>query len=59
MCNEDVRTAIKKCGIKHWQLADILNISEATMIRKLRHELASEEKDKILNILENYKKEVS
>lgn len=59
MCNQEIRTAIKQCGIKHWQLADILNISEATMIRKLRHELVQEEKDKILSILENYKKEVS
>ena len=58
MCNTDIRTAIKDCGIKHWQLADILNISEATMIRKLRHELVQEEKDKILNILETYKRKV-
>jgi len=59
MCNEDIRKAIKQCGIKYWQLADILNISEATITRMLRHELCKEEKNKILSILENYKKEVS
>lgn len=54
MCNSDVRTAIKNSTIKHWQLADLLKISEATLVRKLRHELSTQEKEKIFNVINNF-----
>ena len=52
MANEDIREAIKQANLKHWELADLLNISETTLVRKLRHEMSKDEKDKILSIID-------
>ena len=51
MANLDIRNAIKQANFKHWEVADLLGISEATFGRKLRKELSDDEKEKILNIL--------
>ena len=51
MNNQEIREAAKKSKVKLWQIADKLGISEPTMTRKLRHELADEEKHRILNII--------
>lgn len=51
MCNNDIRNALNQNNIKHWQLADLLKISEATLTRRMRHELPQEEKQRIFNIL--------
>ena len=53
MCNNDIRNALNQNNIKHWQLADLLKISEATLTRRMRHELPQEEKQRIFNILHN------
>ena len=57
MKNQEIREKAKKCGVKLWQIADKLGISEPTMTRKLRHELADGEKQKILNIIHELAKE--
>lgn len=49
--NSEIRSIIKSSGIRFWQIADRLNISEATMTRKMRHELSEEEKTKIMSII--------
>lgn len=51
MANLDIREAIKKSGFKHWQVAELLNISEATFVRKLRKELSNNQKQEIFNLL--------
>ena len=51
MANLDIRNAIKNANLKHWQVADLLNISEATLVRKLRKELSVDEKEYILRII--------
>ena len=51
MANLDIRNAIKEAKLKHWQVADLLKISEATLVRKLRKELSNEEKQKIFEVL--------
>lgn len=51
MLNYEIRKAIKERGFKHWQVADMLNVSEATFVRKLRRELSIDEKEKILNAI--------
>ena len=51
MLNYEIRKAIKESGFKHWQVADMLNVSEATFVRKLRRELSIAEKEKILNVI--------
>ena len=53
MCNADVRKALKENNLRHWQLARLLKISEATLVRKLRFELSAEEKENIFNIIKN------
>ena len=38
---------LKKNNLKQWQLARLLEISEATLVRKLRFELSAEEKGNV------------
>lgn len=51
MANEDIRKALQESQIKHWQLADLLKVSETTLVRKLRKELSSKEKEENLKII--------
>ena len=49
--NEDIRKTVRDAGLTLWMVAEAMGISEATMTRKLRNELAEEEKQHILNII--------
>lgn len=49
--NCEIRSECRKCGIKLWELAAWIGISEATMTRKLRQELPSEQRDHILSMI--------
>lgn len=51
MCNVEIREALEKAHLKQWQLADLLEISEATMYRKLRREFPEERKAEILELI--------
>lgn len=51
MENIQIRTALLQAGVKQWQLAEALGLSEAHFSRKLRKELPDEEKQKILNAI--------
>lgn len=57
MYNLEVKNAIKKSCLKQYEIAKMLNMSEYTLIRHLRYELPKEEKDKILKIIEENRKE--
>lgn len=48
MNNQKIRTALSACGMKYWELADMLGIHPATLSAKLRHELPEEEQDEIV-----------
>ena len=50
--NQDIRTLLKTSKIKHCKLAEALEISETTLVRKLRKELSNEEKKQIFNIID-------
>ena len=52
MSNLDVRTIAKENGVRLWEIADKLGISEPTITRKLRRELPADEKQKILSIID-------
>lgn len=54
MANEDIRQLIKDECIRHWKLAELLEISESTLVRRLRKELPTEEKEKIKKAIEKY-----
>ena len=57
MCNIDVREKIKKSGLRYYEIAKLMKISESTFGRLLRFELEQKEKDKIYSLLENNIKE--
>ena len=54
--NEDIRKTIKAAGLKQWQVAKELGISEATIIRWLRDELNEERRNAIFSAIESLQK---
>lgn len=57
IANKEIRRKIGAYGLRQWQVADALGMSEATFYRKLRTELPSEEKEKFLAIIDELGKE--
>lgn len=51
MHNQKIREALKHAKMTQWELANILGISEQTMYRRLRSELAETEQDRIISII--------
>lgn len=49
--NIRIRKVLKEAGMKQWQLAELLAISEYTLSRWLRKELPQDEQDRIINII--------
>ena len=54
--NVDIREAAKKAGVYLWQVADAYGVNDGNFSRKLRKELPQEEKDKILQIIDQLAK---
>ena len=52
LANTDVRETAKKRGVRLWEIAEFLNVSDPTMTRKLRRELPADERQKILSIID-------
>ena len=52
LANTDVRTTAKEKGVRFWEIAEHLKISEPTMTRKLRRELPDSEKQEIFKIID-------
>lgn len=57
MHNVQIRSAAAASGIKLWQIADILRITDATFSRKLRKELPQEEKQRVLEAIDRLARE--
>lgn len=57
MNNHDIKEAAKIAGVKLWQIADKLGINDGNFSRKLRKELAPEEKQKIFDIITELQRE--
>ena len=53
MNNTRIRIKMIECGLKQWELAKLMGISEPTLSKKLREELPEEEQDKIIEIIES------
>jgi len=51
MKNLEIKLAMKKCNLKQWELAEMLEILEFTLSRRMRKELPKEEKDRIIEII--------
>ncbi|MFR4413363.1 MAG: hypothetical protein ACLT4K_05250 [Catenibacterium sp.] len=49
--NQEVREALQNKGMKQWELADMLGISEFTLTRWLRKELTDDKKELLLKAI--------
>ena len=56
MHNAEIREYSAKCGVRLWQIAEVLGINDGNFSRKLRRELPEEEKEKIMAIIDNLAK---
>lgn len=54
MTNQTIRAALSKHDLKQWQLAELLNMNEFSLSRKLRHELPEDEQRQIVSLIENH-----
>jgi len=51
MRNLVIREAAKSNGVRFWEIAEAMGVSEATVTRMLRRELPEVERGKILNVV--------
>lgn len=56
MKNMKIRQALMEAGMKNYQLAELMGISEFTLSRRLRNELPIEEQETIVSIIEANRK---
>lgn len=56
MKNQDIRREVKSAGLKLWQIADVLEIRDNELSRKMRYELGENEKNNIRRIITILKK---
>lgn len=56
MANEKIRKAVKDNGMYIWQLSEVLDVSEATITRWMRHEMPDEKQTKIIEKINQYQK---
>ena len=52
MANMIVREELKRRGVRHWELAHELGVSEQTLVRRLRFELSEERQMDMLEKIE-------
>lgn len=52
MKNADIRNALKEHGVYNYELADLLGVSEPTLIRWLRKEWSEEQKAEALTLIQ-------
>lgn len=58
MTNVELRTYAMSKGVKQWQIAEKLGVSESVLCRKLRHELSEDDKSKIYQAIDQAEKGV-
>lgn len=49
--NQKIREAMKKSGLRYWQLADLIEISTGTLSVWMRHEMPEEKQERILQLI--------
>lgn len=57
MNNAKIRIKMIESGMKQWELARLLDMSESVLSRKLRDELPKEEQDRICKLIEKADRE--
>ena len=51
VANAEIRKAAKRAGVCLWQIAERVGVNDGNFSRKLRRELPAQERDKILEII--------
>lgn len=51
LANNEIRDAAKRNGVRLWQVAEGIGISDAAFSRKLRRELPADERERVLNVI--------
>lgn len=49
--NLEIRELARNKGVRMWQIADYLQVSEMWVSRKLRHELDSKDREEFIRII--------
>ncbi|MGN0502661.1 MAG: hypothetical protein ACI4HN_07020 [Ruminococcus sp.] len=52
LANTDIRATAKDKGVRLWEIAEYLKVSDPTMTRKLRRELSANEKKRMFTIID-------
>ena len=52
LANADIRSTAKTKGVRLWEIAEFLKVSDPTMTRMLRRELPNEEKQRFFSIID-------
>ena len=50
--NVEIRDSAKRNGVKLWMVAETLGMSDSVFSRKLRHELAADERERVLSVID-------
>lgn len=53
MNNKKIRIAMMEEGIRQWEVAKLLHVSESTLCRMLREELSEKKQDEIVAIIKD------
>lgn len=53
LANQDIRKLIKESGLRHFEIFNVMHISEASFTRMLRVPLSAEDKEIILEAVKN------
>ena len=51
LANKTIRETAKRSGVRLWEVAYGMGITDATLSRKLRRELPADEQQKILDVI--------
>ena len=57
MNNIRIKVAMTEANLKQWELARIMGVHEATLSRKFRDELPTEEQERIVDLIRQHKKQ--
>lgn len=55
--NQDIRMRMKMVDLPMWMVADKIGVAEGTFVRWLRHEMDSDRKQQIMDVIEQIIKE--
>ena len=57
MANDEIKAYAKQAGVRLWEVAERLNITDVSLSKKLRYELDPEYKARIIKLVDQIAKE--